>query len=55
MGNTAEFWEQRQELLVNRGCYFVLSLAVVAVTLVIYEKKRREGETIYGKIFKRRK
>jgi len=55
LGNTAEFWEQRQELLVNRGCYFVLSLAVVAVTLVIYEKKRREGETIYGKIFKRRK
>lgn len=55
LGNTAEFWGQRQELLVNRGCYFSLSLAVVAMTIVIYEKKRREGETIYGKIFKRRK
>ncbi|MEY8389927.1 ABC transporter permease [Lachnospiraceae bacterium] len=55
LGNTAEYWRQRPELLVNRGFYFVLSLAAVAVTILIYEKKRREGETVYGKIFKGRR
>ncbi len=55
LGGTTEFWLQRQELLFNRGFYAVLSLAVVALTVVIYEKKRREGGTVYGKIFKGRK
>lgn len=52
LGDTVEFWRQKQELLLNRGFYLVLSLTVVAFTVLIYERKRREGGTIYGKIFK---
>lgn len=55
LGDTTAFWQQRQDLLLNRGFYFVLSLVMFVLTIVIYEKKRREGETIYGKIFKRSK
>lgn len=55
LGDTITFWQQRQELLRNRGFYFILSLVMLVFTIVIYEKKRREGETIYGKIFKRRR
>ncbi|MCI8300027.1 MAG: ABC transporter permease [Lachnospiraceae bacterium] len=55
LGDAAEFWRQRPELFVNRGFYFVLSLVIVVCTVLIYEKKRREGETVYGKIFKSRK
>ena len=54
-GGPNEFLAQRQQLFINRGFYFLLSLAVLAFTAVFYEKKRREGETLYGKIFKRRK
>ncbi len=54
-GDTNEFWMQRQELFLNRGFYFILSFAVLGLTVGIYEKKRREGETLYGKIFKGRK
>lgn len=55
LGDSAIFWQQKQDLLLNRGFYFGLSLVVFVLTIVIYEKKRREGETIYGKIFKRRR
>ncbi len=55
LGRTGEFWAQRQQLFINRGFYFLLSLVFLALTAVFYEKKRREGETLYGKIFKRRK
>lgn len=54
-GRTNEFWQQRQQLFLNRGFYFGLSLVFLALTVLFYEKKRREGETLYGKIFKRRK
>ena len=54
-GRTSEFWQQRQQLFLNRGFYFGLSLAFLALTALFYEKKRREGETLYGKLFKRRK
>lgn len=55
LGNTNEFWSQRQELFLNRGFYFGLAILFLILTFVFYEKKRREGETIYGKIFKGRK
>ena len=55
LGATGEFWSQRQELFLNRGYYFILALLLLCLTFVIYEKKRREGETVYGKIFKRGK
>lgn len=55
MGATELFEQQKQELLMNRGFYFLLALMLTAVTIAIYEKKRGEGESIYGKIFKGRK
>lgn len=55
MGATALFEQQKQEFGWNRGFYFLLALVLIAVTVVIYEKKRGEGERIYGKICKRRK
>lgn len=55
MGATELFEQQKLELLANRGFYFLLALVLTVVTIAIYEKKRGEGESIYGKIFKRRK
>lgn len=55
LGEALLFQQQKPQFYGNRGFYFVLSLVFAALTCLIYEKKRREGETIYGKIFKRRK
>lgn len=55
LGSTNAFWGQRAEFLLNRGFYAGLAVLAFALTIVIYGKKRREGETIYGKIFKHRK
>lgn len=55
VGGANDFWQQKSELLLNRGYYFGLAVLLILLTFVIYEKKRKEGETIYGKIFKRRK
>lgn len=54
LGATLEFWEQRQDLFLNRGFYAVLSVLLVLVTFWIYEKKRKEGIKLHGKIFKNR-
>ncbi|MCI8482869.1 MAG: hypothetical protein HFH41_00850 [Lachnospiraceae bacterium] len=53
-GATREFWLQRQQLFLNRMFYFGLAVALILLTMAVYEKKRREGETLYGKIFKGR-
>ncbi len=55
LGGTNEFWNQRQELLLNRGYYFIGAILFLGLTFIFYEKKRREGETVYGKIFKHRR
>lgn len=55
LGDTNAFWSQRQELFLNRGFYFGLAILFMVLTFIFYEKKRREGESVYGKIFKRRK
>lgn len=55
VGATALFEQQKVQLYWNRGFYFVLSIVLFVLTCLVYEKKRKEGETIYGKIFKRRK
>lgn len=54
-GDAQWFLQQKAELFWNRGCYAVLSLLLVVLTVAIYEKKRREGETLYGKIYKHRR
>lgn len=55
LGAANDFWQQKSELLLNRGYYFGLAVLLVVLTFAVYEKKRKEGETVYGKIFKRRK
>lgn len=55
VGAAAMFEQQKSQLYWNRGFYFALSLGLVVLTCLVYTKKRKEGETIYGKIFKRRK
>lgn len=55
MGATGVFEQQKSQLYMNRGFYFLISLILFGLTCLVYEKKRREGETIYGKIFKNRK
>lgn len=55
LGGSALYEQQKSQLYCNRGFYFVLSLVLVVLTCLVYEKKRKEGESIYGKIFKRRK
>lgn len=55
LGGSVLYEQQKSQLYCNRGFYFVLSLVLFALTCLVYEKKRKEGETIYGKIFKRRK
>lgn len=55
VGAAAMFEQQKSQLYWNRGFYFALSLVLVVLTCLVYTKKRKEGETIYGKIFKRRK
>lgn len=54
-GASTLFEQQKTQLYMNRGFYFALALVIMVLTCLVYEKKRREGETIYGKIFKRRK
>lgn len=55
VGGSVLYEQQKSQLYCNRGFYFVVSLVLFALTCLVYEKKRKEGETIYGKIFKRRK
>ncbi len=55
LGGSALYEQQKSQLYCNRGFYFVLSLVLVVLTCLVYEKKRKEGESVYGKIFKRRK
>lgn len=52
LGDTSAFWSQRRELFWNRGFYFALAVLFLGLTVAFYEKKRREGVTVYGKIFK---
>lgn len=54
LGSTMEFFAQRREFFINRGFYTVLAVLFVCGTVIVYEKKRQEGVTIFGKIFKNR-
>ncbi len=54
VGSTEAFWGQRAELFLNRGCYAALAVLAFAVAVLCYGKKRKEGETIYGRLFRRK-
>lgn len=50
VGNTLQFLEQQRDLYVNRGFYVAFSLVLMLLTVWIYDWKRKEGVTLYGKI-----
>ncbi len=50
LGETTLYISQEQEFLRNRGYYFLLAIVCLILTVVVYERKRRKGETFYGKI-----
>lgn len=52
LGETTLYISQQQEFLRNRGYYFLLAMVCLILTVVVYERKRRKGETFYGKIRK---
>ena len=52
LGETALFASLEKEFLLNRGYYFLLAIVCVILTVIVYERKRGKGETIYGKIRK---
>ena len=52
LGKTALYVSMEKELLLNRGYYFLLAVVCVVLTVIVYERKRRKGETLYGKIRK---
>ena len=58
LGNTQVYLNSFQTLLVNRIFYTLLSALLVALTIIIYELKRRGKLDVYGnfkKIFGNRK
>lgn len=52
-GGYGAFMAQFSELCRNKAFYFALSAAAVLLTIIVYEKKRREGISLYGKIRKK--
>lgn len=55
VGETTSYLAQKQELYLNRGLYAVAAVVLTVLCIGVYEKKRREGESLYGKIFQVRR
>lgn len=54
-GSYGRYAMEKQQLYRNRGYYVLLAVICIAVTVFVYEKKRKEGVTLYGKIWKNRR
>lgn len=54
-GGYGRYALERQQLYLNRGCYALLAAVCVGAAILVYEKKRKEGVTFYGKIWKNRR
>lgn len=55
VGETEKYLDSRWDLYLNRGVYTVLSVILVLLCIAVYEKKRREGVSLYAKVFKNRR
>lgn len=55
VGETVRYLDERRELYLNRGIYTALSVILVLLCIAVYEKKRREGVSLYAKVFKNRR
>lgn len=53
-GGYNSFAAQFAELCRNKIYYVGLSIVLLLLTIIVYEKRRREGTSLYGKIFKNR-
>lgn len=54
VGETSSYLIQRGALYRNRIIYAGIAVILILFTVVVYEKKRKEGESLYGKIFRNR-
>jgi len=52
IGKSALYISSERELLLNRGYYFLLAVVCVILTIIVYERKRRKGEILHGRIRK---
>lgn len=52
IGRTLLYSSLEKELLFNRGFYFLLAVVCVILTVLVYEKKRRGGESVHEKLRK---
>lgn len=55
VGETSRYLAQRQDLFLNRGIYTIAAVLLMVLTVMVYEKKRKEGESLYAKVFKIRR
>lgn len=52
LGQSGLYASLEKSLLLNKGYYILLTLVCILLTVLVYERKRKKGETIYGKIRK---
>ncbi len=51
-GSYGRYAEELGQLYRNKGMYMALAVILVLLTVAVYEKKRRKGEMLYGKLRK---
>ena len=51
-GSYGRYAEELEQLYRNKGMYMALAVILVLLTVAVYEKKRRKGEMLYGKLRK---
>lgn len=51
-GDYSRYATELHQLYLNRGYYVVLSMICIAAAVIVYGKKRKEGVTVFGKIWK---
>ena len=51
-GSYGRYAEELEQLYRNKGMYTALAVILVLLTVAVYEKKRRKGEMLYGKLRK---
>lgn len=54
-GGHGRYAIEKRQLYLNRGFYVLFAVICVGAAIITYEKKRKEGVTVYGKIRKDRK
>ena len=55
IGQTGNYLLQKSQLYWNRGIYALMAAVAMALAVLIYQKKRKEGTTLYGKLVKNRR